>query len=388
MAKILFVNVPYTGHVNPTLGMVKALLKLGNTVSYINAPEWREKIEGLGAEFVEYINYPSKLSNIEKDHRIQMAAYTTALTIAKTFDLIIYEMMFYLGNTLAKQVNVPVIRIFTMIAYNDIVLKNIVFKSTSWFYFRYKTARKIYSNITVKNIMMQEKDVWYEIARNAPDCNIVCTTREFQPYQNTFDTRYCFVGTVIDEGGSKVENIDFHEFKNPIVYFSMGTILKKKGFVKKCIRAFKGRKVDVIISLGQSFDLSKMRVEADNIHFFQYVDQLEVLEHAGAFITHGGMNSINEAIYCEVPMVVIPMCTDAYANAGRVQKLHIGIRMNKHFVTTGRLRRTTMKVLLDGQMKKSLHRLNKKSEQAGGVLKAVEIIQEYVKSNGRRGNGK
>lgn len=378
MAKILFVNVPYTGHVNPTLGLVKALLKSGNEISYVNAPEWRKKIEDLGAEFIEYINYPTKLSNIEKDHRVQMAAYTTALMVAKNYDLIIYEMMVYLGNTLAKQVNVPAIRVFSMFAYNDIVLKNVVFKSPSWFYFRYKITRKIYSNITVRNILMQEEDVWYEIAGNVPDINIVCTTRDFQAYQNSFDSRYYFVGAMVDKSNNKEGMIDFHDFDNPIVYFSMGTILKKKSLVKKCIRAFRGKKVDVIISLGQSVELSKMKVNAENIHLFQHVDQLDVLKHAAVFITHAGMNSVNESIYHEVPMVAIPMCTDAFANAERVRELQIGVKLSKYFVTAGRLRRSTMRVLADAKMRKNIHSIKIKSEEAGGIQKAVEIIQGYL----------
>lgn len=102
MGRILFINVPYAGHVNPTLGILEQLVKNGHEVGYINSPEFKEKIESKGAKFIPYINYPEKLNTIQKDHRIQMAAYTTGLRESSSYDLIIYEMMFYLGNTLAK----------------------------------------------------------------------------------------------------------------------------------------------------------------------------------------------------------------------------------------------------------------------------------------------
>ena len=39
------VNLPFSGHTNPTLGLAKVLVDLGHHVSYINAPDWKEKIE-------------------------------------------------------------------------------------------------------------------------------------------------------------------------------------------------------------------------------------------------------------------------------------------------------------------------------------------------------
>lgn len=37
------VNLPFSGHTNPTLGLAKVLVGLGHHVSYINAPDFKEK---------------------------------------------------------------------------------------------------------------------------------------------------------------------------------------------------------------------------------------------------------------------------------------------------------------------------------------------------------
>lgn len=139
-----------------------------------------------------------------------------------------------------------------MFAYNDTVLKSMFFHSSSWFYFRFSNIRKIYTNIVAKNIILQEKDVFYEISRNIPELNIVCTTGEFQIYSEEFDNRYKFVGPIINQTISNEMTLDYKKFKNPIIYISMGTILKKKKLIKKCIKAFEKEKVDVIISVGRS----------------------------------------------------------------------------------------------------------------------------------------
>lgn len=46
--KILFINLPFSGHIIPTLGLVKELLKRGNQVTYLLAYKWENYIENLG----------------------------------------------------------------------------------------------------------------------------------------------------------------------------------------------------------------------------------------------------------------------------------------------------------------------------------------------------
>lgn len=47
MMNILMVNLPFSGHTNHTLPLATALVEYGHRVVYVNAPEFREKIERL-----------------------------------------------------------------------------------------------------------------------------------------------------------------------------------------------------------------------------------------------------------------------------------------------------------------------------------------------------
>ncbi len=61
MSDILMINVPYSGHTNPTLPLAEALVKHGYNVVYINSKEFKDKIEATGAKFIPYINFPDNL---------------------------------------------------------------------------------------------------------------------------------------------------------------------------------------------------------------------------------------------------------------------------------------------------------------------------------------
>jgi hypothetical protein len=54
--------------------------------------------------------------------------------------------------------------------------------------------------------------------------------------------------------------------------------------------------LDVIISVGKNFDSRKLKNIPSNIHIYKSVPQLEVLNMADVFVTHGGMNSVSEAL--------------------------------------------------------------------------------------------
>jgi len=55
------------------------------------------------------------------------------------------------------------------------------------------------------------------------------------------------------------------------------------------------------------------------------VDQIAVLEKADAFLTHCGMNSVSEALYFGVPLLMLPKTKEQAGVAERVRQLGAGI---------------------------------------------------------------
>ena len=82
--KILFINLPYHGHVVPTIGLVQELIKQGCEVTYLMPFDWKEKIEESGAAFAGYENH-KQLSEQMKN------AYTAAEKIIDYYQKCISE---------------------------------------------------------------------------------------------------------------------------------------------------------------------------------------------------------------------------------------------------------------------------------------------------------
>ncbi len=111
---------------------------------------------------------------------------------------------------------------------------------------------------------------------------------------------------------------------------------------------------------------------------FNYVPQLEVLQHTDVFVTHGGMNSSSEALYYGVPLVVIPVTGDQPLVAKRVTEVGAGVQLDRRALTPEMLRKAVEKVMNDKIFKENSRRIGKSLRDAGGYKQAVEEIVKFT----------
>ena len=104
--KILFINLPYFGHVIPTIGLVQELIKEGCEVTYMLPYDWEKRVQNSGAKFHGYKNHKQLAEQMKY-------AFNEAKTIIEDYDLVIYEQFFFIGKHLAQMYHKPCVRIFT-----------------------------------------------------------------------------------------------------------------------------------------------------------------------------------------------------------------------------------------------------------------------------------
>lgn len=189
-----------------------------------------------------------------------------------------------------------------------------------------------------------------EIAENPPACNLVYTLRECQPFAEDFpEERFHFIGPSVY--ARKEESFPIPE--KPVIYISIGTILKgAERFFRACVEAFQKKNVTVVMSVGKDFDISRLGNIPGNFIVRNHIPQITVLKQASLFITHGGMNSVSEAMIHGVPMVVIPCVSDQPVNAEQVARLRLGRVLDYTSVTPLSLKEAAFSVLSDKKFRK------------------------------------
>ena len=155
-----------------------------------------------------------------------------------------------------------------------------------------------------------------------------------------------------------------------LLYCSFGTIaLEEKEivlqFLRRLIAVAGVENYLLLISLqAQPEEIDKLQL-SENVHIFNSVPQLEVLRQADIFITHGGINSIKESIFAEVPMLMYPVHSDydPKGNAVRVAYHGLGLRGNITSDTEKEIQAYINELLSNPLYKRSIQELKRKDSQ-------------------------
>ena len=211
-----------------------------------------------------------------------------------------------------------------------------------------------------------------ELISNSNDTKtIVYTSKEFQPFAETFSDNYCFIGPSVRPVTSPVEKT-----AAKTVYISMGTVLSDRKIFKNCIEALRGTDMQVIMSLGET--AGGFTDLPDNIKVYETVDQMAVLDIADVFVTHCGMNSVSEGLYYEVPLVLVPETPEQLAVARRTEELGAGLMLKPSERSAGGIRKAIEKVLNDGRYKAAAARISDGFKSCGGVKEARAFLEKAV----------
>jgi len=115
----------------------------------------------------------------------------------------------------------------------------------------------------------------------------------------------------------------------PLVYVSLGTVLGYMSFAEEAYRAVTdavaGLDARVLVTTGPGFDPSRLRGLPGNVRVRAWVDQADVLGEARLVVCHGGSGTTYGALAAGVPVVVVPVFADQFANAPAVAAAGAGI---------------------------------------------------------------
>ncbi len=393
IAKVLYINGPAHGHINPTLGLVEELVRRGEKVVYFTTEEFRDKIQKKGAEVRTYRKINTS-QNFEKHGSIFNLAADVSSTAKKIipdildkikgekFDYVIHDAMFGAGKQISEILGVPSIcgcaafgpsetvkRILSGSKFNmfKTLIKGIPglieFKKNS------KYLEKIY-NIKYPGV--------FQTIFNKGDLNIIFTSEYFQPDSDALDQSFKFVGPIITDR-AELPDFPFESLKgHNVIFISMGTVFNNTlDFYKKCFVAFKDENVKVVLSVGSIIPITAIGEIPKNFIVRKYVPQLELLKYVNIFITHGGMNSVSEGLYNNIPLIVIPQFADQPAVAARVKELGAGVILNKENINPEILRQAVQEIFRYPSFAENSKKIGHSLRNAGGKKKAVDEILAF-----------
>ena len=205
--KVVFFCIPAHGHTNPTLGVVRELIKNNHEVYYYSYEIMREKIENTGSHFIPCDKFDSqtKLTNEDKEKIAKDLVFSTKLIIDMTLslddailkemqqlkpDVIIADSMAFWGKLIARKLNIPFISSTTTFAFNKYSAR--IMKQEKMELFELlKSIPKINKNLNrLREKGYNVKSVLDIISNDENTSTIVYTSKYFQPYAETFNDNH------------------------------------------------------------------------------------------------------------------------------------------------------------------------------------------------------
>ena len=391
MKKVAFFCIPAHGHTNPMLPVAAELVKRGNTVRFYSFDEFRDKINATGAEFISCDAYLPALSEQEEDglkniSTTEMTVQDIRITLSmdgfldeefKTFrpDLVYTDSVCFWGKLSAWKHHVPMVVSTSTFAFNR--LSSQYMKNTPR-----ELADMILGLPRVSKELKKLEPYGYHVkgalsliqSDNHTD-SVVYTSRRFQPYAESFSDHYAFVGPSVFSNA-----VPDKTKQRPLVYISMGTVINDRpDFYAKCIQALQDQNVDVVISCGNAVSRESLGVLPDNIQVYPYVNQLDILSRADAFITHCGMNSVSESLYMATPMVLYPQTSEQKAVARRVTEIGAGTVLNDDSVDG--IQAAIQEVLSNSAYGKAAEACSADFRSCTGAAGAAEFIENAPHSS-------
>ena len=433
MAKVLMLPLPAYSHINLTLPLAQELLARGEEVSYCLPEEFKPAIAATGAAFVPY-----QLSGKGVRWRrlscedlffwqpLHEAVFSQEalpqllpMVRAETPDYLIYDGTCLWGRLLSHILHLPAVRFVATVVLHEqlgpifaalleqaerasmpLVTKTPFAESEQQVTFR-SAVEQLCATYRLPPISLQS------FYHHAERLNLVAVPRVFQPGAERFDERFQFVGPIIVP---QPEATDFPPAQlqgQPTLYISMGSICNHEvEFFKTCFAAFgraerttkqPRRLLDVhqregeqpwqvILATGTS-NPAALGVVPENFVARPFVPQLAVLQQATVFVTHGGMNSVVEALSSGVPLVVVPQMMEHVIIARRVAELGLGITLEKSAVTAASLKAAVTRVASDQEMHQRVRQMREELRQVGegGVGSAADAVLRFSRAEGQKG---
>jgi glycosyltransferase, MGT family len=158
-----------------------------------------------------------------------------------------------------------------------------------------------------------------------------------------------------------------------LVYLSLGSLGSADlELMKRLVAVLAGTPHRYVVSKGPRTDELDL---PDNMWGEGRLPQTSIIPLCDLVITHGGNNTMTEALHFGKPMIVLPLFWDQYDNAQRVDELGFGVRLDTYAFADDELRGAVDRLLADTDLRATMAANGERIRANDGKRVAADLIE-------------
>jgi zeaxanthin glucosyltransferase len=410
---------PETGHLNTILPLGQELQRRGHQVTLLGILDAQAKTmaAGLGFQVIGESEFPNgwtaqwnatqgKLrgfaalrhtaSRCQELAAMVLREAPTALKTSSVEALLVDQVLLE-GKTITEFLDIPLITVCSGLLLNGDPDHDIPPGFTSWGYNPTSSTARLRNQRDylllrglwqpIQDLIVQYRREWnltphhLNHDENYSQLAQICQQpAEFEFPRQHLPPYFHFTGPYASSASREPVPFPFEKLTaQPLIYASMGTIHNRRlevfrDIAQACVRL----DAQLVISLGGGASPESLPELPGNPLVVSYAPQLELLQKATLVITHAGLNTTLESLSHGVPIVAIPVTSEQPGIAARIVWTGVGEAIPIAHLNVSSLRSAIAKVLSEDSYKKNALRLQAAIGRAGGVSRAIDIVEQAV----------
>lgn len=384
MARFLFVIPPIPGHTVGPTAVAQALKKCGHPVAWVSH-EWRHsrllasdaQVYGAPTPFdaVEEATRLAELESARGPEAYKVLTERLLVPIAREMvpavedaieafqpDVVVVEQHAWAGWLAARIHEVPWATVSGSFGDRRLALRDVP-KAVQW----------------TDQWMAKLQEEWdLEVvpeAENSPQLSMFFTSSAFLGDKVAFPPNYKFVGPAIGRPEDATEFPWSALTSRPRVLVTLGSINPSRGgrFYDAVGRALGDLPIQVVVVSPERFGPFP-----ENFIARSWIPQLKVMEEVDAIISHGGPNTVNEALWYGLPQVAAPIKDDQPYTAHCLVNAGAGLRVSFPRPRPEAIREAVERILEESSFRRTAERLRASFPPAGGGTRAAELLVQMA----------
>jgi MGT family glycosyltransferase len=371
-------------HMHPHLAVVRELVRRGHRVSYLVGQHLSELAADTGADVVgctsvlpgapAVTGWPDDAvagMRMFLDEAVHVLPQVHAALDHDRPDVLLYDIGGMAGPVAAARWGIPAVQLSpSMVAwdgYQDDMAEALAPMLASPGYHAYREAFDDW---------LAGSDLSFDDVTGVPARCLVLIPRVMQPNSSRVGDRYRFVGPCIDPRRAAPGDWQEPAGDGPLILVAFGTSYTRRPDVyRNVIDALDGMGWRMVLATGGRVTKDELGAIPNWVRVEEVVPQVAVLHRADAFVTHAGMGSCTEALWCGVPTVAVPQAVDQFGNADQLVTLGVGVHLAADLPSADELRAGIVDITDDPDVRSRLDAIRAELRRDCGPDHAADAVE-------------